>query len=206
MSIKYRGPSSFKKHPTSVNSHIRSTRIRTGAFTSRRHLLHTLHAQHFSYPPRAIASVMFVFKSSMPWVHLLFSSTAYLLPSTSARTIQSRQVDLNTLFGPITLPSVQISNINITLFNFGDEVFDISSISIFGDINDNGDCSEAADAPAQPETRPGGTVVLGPASIPASINITDIQVSLFNFQDEVFDISSISLFGDVNDGSCPAAS
>lgn len=82
---------------------------------------------------------------------------------------------------------------NVTLFSFSDKVFDISSISIFGDINDNGECNEAADAPAEPDTRSGSTVVLGPARVPGSISITDVQVTLFNFDDEVFDIS------------CPAA-
>lgn len=147
---------------------------------------------------------MAISKALIAFLPLLCSGVAYSLPSTSTKTIQSRQVGLGTLFGPITLPSIQISNINLTLFNFGDEVFDISSISIFGDINDSGECNKAADAPAEPETRPGSTVVLGPASVPGSISVTDVQVTLFNFDDEVFDISSISMFGDINDGSCPA--
>lgn len=145
-------------------------------------------------------------KSLTAWLALLPLSAALALASPSAsKALDTRQFNLGTLFGPITLPNIQISNINLTLFNFGDEVFDISSISIFGDINDSGDCSEAEDSPAQPETRPGGTVVLGPAVLPAGISITDIQATLINFQDEVFDISSISLFGDINDGGCPAA-
>ena len=147
---------------------------------------------------------MTALKSLLLFLPIFCSEVAHALPSSPTR-IQSRQLDLGTLFGPITLPSVQISNISLTLFNFGDEVFDISSISIFGDINDAGACNEAADAPAPPETRPGGTVVLGPANVPASISITDVQVTLFNFQDEVLDISSISVFGDINDGTCPNA-
>ncbi|KAJ4983197.1 hypothetical protein SVAN01_11297 [Stagonosporopsis vannaccii] len=151
---------------------------------------------------------MTTLKFSLLYVPLLCSSVTYALPtmSTSTPAMQSRQLDSRTLFGPITLPSIQISNISLTLFNFGDEVFDISSISIFGDVNDGGACNEAADAPAEAETRPGGTVVLGPANLPVSISFTDLQVTLFNFQDEVFDISSISVFGDINDGSCPPAS
>ncbi|KAH6621812.1 hypothetical protein C7974DRAFT_377478 [Boeremia exigua] len=151
---------------------------------------------------------MAMFKSHMLYLPLLFSGLSYSLPTTSTSTtaIEARQLSLGTLFGPITLPSVQISNISLTLFNFGDEVFDISSISIFGDINDGGACSEAADAPAEPTTRPGQTVILGPANVPLTISFTNVQATLFNFQDEVFDISSISVFGDVNDGSCPSTS
>ena len=147
---------------------------------------------------------MATFKSILPYLlHVYTGVAAYSLPSTSTKVIQSRQLGSGTLFGPITLPSVAISNISLTLFNFGDEVFDISSISIFGDINDGGECNQAEDAPADPETRPGSTVVLGPANVPGSISFTDVQATLFNFQDEVFDISSISVFGDINDGSCP---
>lgn len=151
---------------------------------------------------------MAVFKFLLPCLPLLYSGMIHALPtvSTSAPAIQSRQIGSGTLLGPITLPSIQVSNISISLFNFGDEVFDISSISIFGDINDSGQCNQAADAPAQPETRPGGTVVLGPANLPGSISFTNVQISLFNFQDEIFDISSISVFGNINDGSCPAVS
>lgn len=137
----------------------------------------------------------------MPWLQLLSGSMVYALPSSST-TIQARQVSSGTLFGPITLPSVQISNISLTLFNFADEVFDISSISIFGDINVSGNCNEAPDAPAEPATRPDSTVVLGPVTLPSSITVTNIEATLFNFADEVFDISSISIFGDINDGSC----
>ncbi|KAJ8106637.1 hypothetical protein OPT61_g9405 [Boeremia exigua] len=148
---------------------------------------------------------MYKYTSLLALLQLLPSGITHASPSASRKTVESRQLNLGTLFGPITLPPVQISNISLTLFNFGDEVFDISSISIFGDINDGGECNEAEDAPADPETRPGDTVVLGPAILPAAISVTNVQVTLFNFADEVFDISSISIFGDINDGTCTAA-
>ncbi|KAH7069330.1 hypothetical protein FB567DRAFT_614872 [Paraphoma chrysanthemicola] len=118
-----------------------------------------------------------------------------------AQILPSRQVGSGTLFGPITLPSIQVSNISITLFNFGDEVFDISSISIFGDINDAGECEQTGAGDAPPP--PGSEVVLGPIVMPGSISVSNIAVTFFNFADEVFDISSISIFGDINDGVCP---
>ncbi|KAH7076389.1 hypothetical protein BKA63DRAFT_564782 [Paraphoma chrysanthemicola] len=126
-------------------------------------------------------------------------TTALAVPV--VQKIAVRQVGSNTLFGPITLPSIEVSNIQITLFNFGDEVFDISSISVFGDINDGGDCEETEGGDAPPT--PGSEVVLGPVLVPGSISVTDIEVTFFNFADEVFDISSISIFGDINDGVCP---
>ncbi|KAI1841291.1 hypothetical protein JX265_005766 [Neoarthrinium moseri] len=115
--------------------------------------------------------------------------------------ILRRQVEQGTLFGPVTLPTTPlISNISVSLINFNDEVFDISSISVFGDINDMG-CEEAEDN--APESHSGQNVVLGPADAPwSSALIRDVEISLINFNDEVFDISSISIFGDVNDGDC----
>lgn len=148
---------------------------------------------------------MAIFKSLLLCLPFLLGAVAYTLPFISTKAIQTRQIGSGTLFGPITLPAIQISNISLTFINFGDEVFDISSISIFGDINDGGECNEAPDAPASPESRPSSTVVLGPVNVPASIIFSDIQVTLINFADEVFDISSISVFGDINDGSCPPA-
>lgn len=51
------------------------------------------------------------------------------------------------LFGPLTIHAgSSINNANLTLINFADEVFDISSISIFGDIND-GECEVNEDGP-----------------------------------------------------------
>jgi hypothetical protein len=114
-----------------------------------------------------------------------------------------------TLFGPITFPGINFSNASITLVNFNDEVFDISSISIFGDINDgSGDCTEATpESDAAANEQPTRTAVLGPAQLPwSAVDVSSAQVTLINFNDEVFDISSISVFGDVNDGVCPSSS
>ncbi|KAL0572819.1 hypothetical protein V5O48_009147 [Marasmius crinis-equi] len=107
------------------------------------------------------------------------------------------------LFGPFTFPrNANISNANIRLINFGDEVFDISSISIFGDINDGG-CEENENETIQEAAENGQQVVLGPASVPVDPSqIQNSQIELINFADEVFDISSITIFGDVNDGTC----
>lgn len=115
-----------------------------------------------------------------------------------------RQGGQGILFGPITLPTTPlVSNITINLINFNDEVFDISSISVFGDINDGG-CEEAEDT--VPESYAGQSVVLGPTSAPwDAALISNAQVSLINFNDEVFDVSSISIFGDISDGVCQPA-
>ncbi|ETS75472.1 hypothetical protein PFICI_12416 [Pestalotiopsis fici W106-1] len=115
-----------------------------------------------------------------------------------------RQSAQGILFGPITLPTAPlVSNITINLINFNDEVFDISSISVFGDINDGG-CGEVEDT--APESYAGQSVVLGPTSAAwDAALISNAQVSLINFNDEVFDISSISVFGDINDGVCQPA-
>ena len=64
----------------------------------------------------------------------------------------------NLLFGPLTLsPNLQISNINI--INFQDEVLDISSISIFGNVNDGGACEQSSPQEAR---QSGNPLVLGP--------------------------------------------
>ncbi|KAF1819053.1 uncharacterized protein K489DRAFT_72645 [Dissoconium aciculare CBS 342.82] len=112
-----------------------------------------------------------------------------------------------TLFGPITFPGINFSNASITLVNFNDEVFDISSISIFGDINDGG-CTEATpESDAAASEQPTRTSVFGPAQLPwSAVDVSSAQITLVNFNDEVFDISSISVFGDVNDGVCPSPS
>ncbi|KAF2026024.1 hypothetical protein EK21DRAFT_116224 [Setomelanomma holmii] len=82
------------------------------------------------------------------------------------------QIRLITLFGPITLPRTHISNISITFFDFGDEIFDISSISVFGDINDLGDYTQMEKDAEMP---PGGSqVVLGPALMPKGLEVSNI--------------------------------
>jgi hypothetical protein len=104
----------------------------------------------------------------------------------------------------ITLPRAPlVSNITINLINFNDEDFDISRISVFGDTND-GECEEVEDTAL--ESYAGQSVVLGPAGAPwDAALISNAQVSLINFNDEVFDISSISVFGDINDDVCEPA-
>ena len=99
-------------------------------------------------------------------------------------------------------------NLSFTLFN--DEVFDISSISFFGDIND-GSSSEAATTPEPSNTavgaQPPGSLMFGqiPWSWPWPVAEPSTNIEVVVFNDEVFDISSISVFGDINDGSSPEA-
>jgi len=135
---------------------------------------------------------------------LLYSSATSALPSPPAKPIVVRQLGLGTLFGPFTLPQVPLSNVALTLVNAQDEVFDISSMSIFGDINDSNNCTQVPDAPATAANHQGQIVVFGPVNTSGMASITNMSITLINFQDEVFDISSISVFGDINDGSCTA--
>ncbi|XP_014561953.1 hypothetical protein COCVIDRAFT_85246 [Bipolaris victoriae FI3] len=137
-------------------------------------------------------------------IPLLYSSATSALPSPLVKPVEARLLGLGTLFGPFTLPQVPLSNVALTLVNAQDEVFDISSISIFGDINDGNNCTELPDAPATAANHQGQTVVFGPVNTSGMASITNISLTLINFQDEVVDISSISVFGDINDGSCPA--
>lgn len=119
-----------------------------------------------------------------------------LAPVSSGQKLGNRQTVTPSLLGPVNLgvPSTQIDSISISLITFADEVFDISGISIFGNVNDGSmNCTaetEAADA-----------AVLGPVTLPAE-GAREINLSLITFGDEVFDISNIAIFGDVNDGGC----
>jgi uncharacterized protein YjbI with pentapeptide repeats len=140
----------------------------------------------------------------------LLALTGNTLASPSARrsaTLETRQSRSGTLFGPLTFSGINFSNASITLVNFNDEVFDISSISIFGDINDGG-CEESTpESEAAASEQPTRTSVFGPVSMPwSAADVSNAQITLINFNDEVFDISSISVFGDINDGACPAPS
>jgi hypothetical protein len=109
-----------------------------------------------------------------------------------------------TLFRFPTFPRI---NLSFTLFN--DEVFDISSISFFGDIND-GSSSEAATTP-ESDTAAGvqlpGSSMFGqiPWSWPWPLAEPSTNIEVVVFNDEVFDISSISVFGNINDGASPEA-
>jgi hypothetical protein len=115
-------------------------------------------------------------------------------------TVRPRETQ-NLLFGPVTLPKgSSIQQLNLTLLNFNDEVFDVSSISVFGTIND-GECVEGEEGEEEEES--GKPVVLGPADTTASLlDIGSAALTVIDFNDEVFDISSISVFGDINDGVC----
>jgi hypothetical protein len=139
---------------------------------------------------------------------LLTATTTLAFPSArrSSSALTTRQATTGTLFGPLTFPDINFSNASITLINFNDEVFDISSISIFGDINDGG-CEESTpESEAVESQQPTRTSVFGPVSMPWNVvDIRDSRITLVNFNDEVFDISSISVFGNINDGACPAA-
>ncbi|EMD87603.1 hypothetical protein COCC4DRAFT_22306 [Bipolaris maydis ATCC 48331] len=140
-------------------------------------------------------------KSLVMILPLLYSSATSALPSPPAKPIEARLLGLGTLFGPFTLPQVPLSNVALTLVNAQDEVFDVSSISIFGDINDGNNCTELSDSPATAANRQGQTVVFGPVNTSGMASITNISLTMINFQDEVFDVSSISVFGDINDDS-----
>ncbi|EUC43860.1 hypothetical protein COCMIDRAFT_38215 [Bipolaris oryzae ATCC 44560] len=135
---------------------------------------------------------------------LLYSSATSTHPSPPVKSIEARQPGLRTLFGPLTQPQVPLSNVALTLLNAQDEVFDISSTSIFGSLNDGNNCTELLDAPATATGHKGQTVVFGPVNTPAIASITNISLTMIKFQDGVFNISSVSLFGEINDGSCTA--
>jgi hypothetical protein len=146
-----------------------------------------------------------MFSSTILLSLLALTTTTLASPVTRRSAALDTRQSTGTLFGPLTFPSFNFSNASITLVNFNDEVFDISSISVFGNINDGG-CEEttpeAEEAASQQPTR---TSVFGPVSMPWNVvDLRDARITLVNFNDEVFDISSISVFGDINDGSCPA--
>ncbi|KAF6823690.1 hypothetical protein CMUS01_10575 [Colletotrichum musicola] len=119
-----------------------------------------------------------------------------LAPCLAGDTLENRQTVTPSLLGPVNLglPSTQIDSINISLVTVTDEVFDISGISIFGNVNDGSmNCTAEAEA--------SDAAVLGPVALPAG-GTRRINLSLITFGDEVFDISNIAIFGDVSDGGC----
>jgi hypothetical protein len=129
---------------------------------------------------------------------ILSIATVFLL-------IARRALDMTSTGNLFGLPNI---NLSFTLFN--DEVFDVSSISLFGDIND-GSSSEAAMTPESDNAvggQPAGSLMFGrilPWSWPWSFAEPSTNIEVVIFNDEVFDISSISVFGDINDGSSPEA-
>lgn len=131
----------------------------------------------------------------------LLCSLAIVKPSFSAfhesrDPSRPRQIELPALLGPVDLPTIpsNISNITVNIITFQDEIFDISSISVFGNINDGTNCS------AETDNDEADSAILGPVILPSTTgNIRDISINVLTFGDEIFDISSISIFGDIND-------
>ncbi|TQN65963.1 hypothetical protein CSHISOI_09459 [Colletotrichum shisoi] len=108
----------------------------------------------------------------------------------------SRRQASNSTLGPIHLgiPTSQIASISVSLITFSDEVFDISGISIFGNVNDGSvNCTA--------ESGTGSDALVGPVPIPGE-GSRQINLSLITFADEVVDFSNVAVFGDVNDVGC----
>lgn len=143
-----------------------------------------------------------------PLLTLVTTTFPLILATPTAHAPRQSTGLVGALFGPLTIPvGSSIQNANLTLVNFNDEVFDISSISVFGDINDGG-CAEAEEEAQPAAVDTDRSVILGPADIPwTAAEVQSSEVTLINFEDEVFDVSSISIFGDINEGACaPVAS
>lgn len=104
-----------------------------------------------------------------------------------------RQQNLNSAAqGQVDAPPSGNTSASASPVNFQDEVIDISSISIFGDVNDGGSNCTA-------EVEPGNDAPLESAAASDTSTTSSQGVT---FGDEVVDISGISVFGDVNDVGC----
>ncbi|KAF4551868.1 Hypothetical protein D9617_12g037580 [Elsinoe fawcettii] len=119
-------------------------------------------------------------------------------PQYSAKAaLMRRQTDWATLLGPILTPrSGQVTNINVSILTFADEVIDISNVAIVGNVIDgNVVCTN--------NVQPGSEIVIG--NVPSDQQaggIVNINVSLVTFQDEVVDFSNVAIFGDVASTEC----